>query len=181
MAISGRHAMLVFTGGVDIAFGVVLIIMGADAVNRYTHGAVGVPMWAGIGIIMVGLGNVVAVLTSSKKRSRDFLNINLGALVLNLTGMILAACVIGFFTWGAWTILEAGLTGNSANMNDKLISQYTTIILMAVMIFILSLMAMFMDCCSYALFGNSGDYYGPPRPRYYDGPYGPPPAHIYKP
>jgi hypothetical protein len=181
MAISGRHAMLVFTGGLDIAFGVVLIIMGADAVILYAHGAVGVPMWAGIGIIMVGLGNIVAVLTSSNNRSRDFLNINLGALVLNLTGMILAACIIGFFTWGAWTTLEAGLSGTGTTLGDKLISQYTAIILMAVMIFILSLIAMFMDCCSYALFGTSGDYYGPPRPRYYDGPYGPPPAHIYKP
>ena len=85
----------------------------------------------------------------------------MGSLVLNLTGMILAACVIGFFTWGAWSVLSMGITGVPSSGIDKLITIYTAIILMAVIVFIMSLMAMFMDCCSYALFGNSGgDYYG---------------------
>ncbi|XP_038053336.1 uncharacterized protein LOC119725822 [Patiria miniata] len=181
MGISGRNAVLLFTGGLDIAFGVIFILYGVDSVILFAHGAVGVTMWAGIGIVMVGIGNILAVLTASKKRNREYLNINFGSLLLNLTGMILAACVIGFYTWGAWSVLTIGLS-NTNTVNDRLISIYSSVILMAAILFIVSLMAMFMDCCSYALFGSGGDYYGPPpRPRYYDGQYGPPPAHIYKP
>ena len=48
--LSRRHAMFVFVGGADILFGITFIILGADSVRLFNHGAVGVPMWAGIGV-----------------------------------------------------------------------------------------------------------------------------------
>ncbi|XP_022097559.1 uncharacterized protein LOC110983017 [Acanthaster planci] len=188
--LSGRHGMLVFTGGMDVAFGVVFILLGSDSVRIFSHGAVGVPMWAGIGIILVGIGNFVTVLTSGKKKRTEYVNINFGSLVLNLLGMTLAACLIGFYTWGTWDVLQMGssdtLIPNSTISYSDAISIYATVLLMAIFVFLLSMMVMFMDCCSSVMFGDapgSRDYgLPPPRSRsMYDGPYGMPPSHMYKP
>ncbi|XP_033638382.1 uncharacterized protein LOC117299075 [Asterias rubens] len=176
--VSGRDGFLLFIGGLDMIFGNLLVIFGKDAytvanATANDHAARGAPMWTGVGIIMIGLGNLIIVATRSKKKSRSL--INFGSLMLNLTGVVLSSLLIGFYTWGSWSAISA----NPHVVID--VSVYATAILMAISIFLVSLMAMFMDCCSFALFGGYGaDNYGPPsRPRYYDGHYGPP-AHIYK-
>ncbi len=184
--VSGRHGFLLFVGGLDVIFGNLLVLFGKDsyAYINTTNGARGAPMWAGVGIIMIGLGNLIIVATRSKKKSRDIVNINFGSLLLNMTGVILSAVLIGLYTWGAWDVISVSVVRTAgATYTEDDISVYATGIVMAISIFLVSMMAMFMDCCSFALFGGmSGADYGPPgRPRYYDGHYGPPPAHIYKP
>ena len=84
-----------------------------------------------------------------------FFQINFGSLMLNLTGVVLSSLLIGFYTWGSWSAISA----NPHVVID--VSVYATAILMAISIFLVSLMAMFMDCCSFALFGGYGaDNYG---------------------
>ncbi|XP_038053335.1 uncharacterized protein LOC119725821 [Patiria miniata] len=189
--LTSRSGMLVFTGAVDVFFGLAFILLGKDSVLIFPHGAVGVPMWTGIGIVLIGIGNIISVLTASKKkRNTQFFDINCSSLVLNLVGLILAACLIGFYIWGAWSVLEQGslttnVPGSSTVTHEDAILIFTAVIIMAMLVFIISLMAMFMDCCSYALFTGGpgvGDYGSPrpPRGSMYDSPYGMPPPHMYK-
>ncbi|XP_054757570.2 uncharacterized protein LOC129263696 [Lytechinus pictus] len=177
-----RRQFIGFTGAVQILLTLVMFSMGStlsdlSVVQNAVQGssedsingmAIGVPLWGGILILMCGAGNIVEAFTarSTRKRSNDLLPCSIGALCANMVAFMVSGVIIGLF---AWSIYEVAST---------FVVAISTVLVSASIIFIMSLLAMFVDCMTVCL--TSGP--APPRPYIVD--YDPHPArgagHGYK-
>ena len=84
---------------------------------------------------------------------------NFGSMLVNLTGLVLACLLIGFFVWGAYDeVLSVGVSQDYVGAQavytfGDLISIFATVITMAAVLLILTLAALVADCCGFLLFG----------------------------
>ncbi|XP_072162992.1 uncharacterized protein [Diadema setosum] len=165
-----RQKFLGFTGGVMIAYGIILSIQGTFAPATFSHAAAGVPLWCGLLFVMTGCANLVQAFDRKRKHRVDEMPFSFTVILCNFVALLVAALCIGFLTWGAWATLDDGVQVGE----EAAVELYTAVVIASIFILVLSMTAMFVDCCSLS-FGPPAE----PRPSYYDYPPRQVPA-IYK-
>ncbi|XP_011679837.1 uncharacterized protein LOC577784 [Strongylocentrotus purpuratus] len=178
-----RRQFIGFTGAVQVLLTLVMFAMGATLsdiaiVQGVVQGsaddssidsmAIGVPLWGGIVILMCGAGNIVEAFTarSSRKRKNDLLPCSIGAFLANLIAFVVSGIIIGIFSWSIYEVASTFIIAVS------------TVLLSASIIFLMSMLAMFVDCMTVCLSTGPSQ----PRPYIVDYDHGPPrgPVHVYK-
>lgn len=153
-----REKFLGFTGAVMIAFGIILAIQGTTTA-AFIHAAAGVPLWSGLLFVMTGCANLTQAFEKRRKQ-RDDMPFSFTIIICNFIALLVASICIGFITWGSWSYIN-----ENATYQQLPIELYSAVIVASVIIFFLSLIAMFVDCCcSLNIFGPRSPS---DRPMYY--------------
>ncbi|XP_071956289.1 uncharacterized protein [Antedon mediterranea] len=172
MKMSFRQTFTLFTGGTMVVSGMLIVIIGLEMIwylsqSTADHGVSPLIAFAGLLVAGVGIGNLIAGVQMSAKRSQR--SVAWISMVANLFLLVLIGASIALVTYDVYDYLED--TANNADW-QYIDQMYTILTFIFVSLLLLIIISLFTECCvAIDPFGG----HGYPQPGYghggYPGPY----------
>ncbi|XP_071478252.1 uncharacterized protein [Diadema antillarum] len=168
-----RQKFLGFTGGFMLTSAVLMVILGQDTAYLQgltgVNGAAGIPMWTGIVIMMCGLLNLVAAFDTPKKpRDLYLLPFSASVVFANLVALTAASICLGLLSWSLHDVyLDSTIPPNT--LSEAVVGLYATVVILACLVFVFAVCALFVDCCGNGFVGWGGPMVPPPNMHNRDG------------
>ncbi|XP_033124113.1 uncharacterized protein LOC117122589 isoform X2 [Anneissia japonica] len=164
MKLSFRQTFTLFTGAVMTISGMLLVLIGMQLLNYLTtstidHGISPIVCYTGLMVFAVGVGNVLSGIQMSGKRSQR--STAWIAMVANLIIIIIIGTTIALVTYDVYDYLN-----NTADEWQYVDQVYSVLMVIYCSLLILSIIAVFTECCI-ALDPLGGNPY--PQPGYGHG------------